>query len=149
MLNFREIEQLATAHAFSEVDGLSERYAIRLIRDTRIRKPAQVCQYPFNWKGAGLPKPSLVKRVLTIAEPSLIIRTLGGLEDIDMPSEPARCRLNAPAVRSRRKSPRSTGWKTPRRNSSQPRRILNRSRTILILVEIERIVGKRCYGIEP
>ena len=37
-----------------------------------------------DWKRAGLPKPSLVKPVLTTLEPSLIIRTLGSLGDADL-----------------------------------------------------------------
>ncbi|MEO7273581.1 MAG: hypothetical protein ABIX28_24230, partial [Vicinamibacterales bacterium] len=39
-----------------------------------------------DWTRAGLPKPSLVKPVLTTLEPSLVIRALGSLGDADLAS---------------------------------------------------------------
>jgi mRNA interferase MazF len=39
-----------------------------------------------DWKGAGLPKPSLVKAVVATLEQPLIVRKLGSLQDSDLRS---------------------------------------------------------------
>lgn len=39
-----------------------------------------------DWKGAGLPKPSLVKPVFATLEQSLVLRKLGSLQDSDLRS---------------------------------------------------------------
>jgi len=39
-----------------------------------------------DWKGAGLPKPSLVKAVVATVEQPLILRKLGSLQDSDLRS---------------------------------------------------------------
>jgi mRNA interferase MazF len=39
-----------------------------------------------DWRGAGLPKPSLIKPVLATIEQRLILRKLGGLQGADIPA---------------------------------------------------------------
>jgi len=70
----------------SEAYNARGRDVILVAVTSRLLRPADaVGEFLLaEWQAAGLPKPSLVKPVLTTIEPRLIIRSLGRLTEADL-----------------------------------------------------------------